>query len=93
MEANYIQASNNVIISNDGKYLTKVDSSNTLNRKLYEDEVEYGVSFGDVSIKLQKDSCYTDAMLMEFSKDTDDGAIFIDIVISDTIGTFISDWY
>ena len=53
MEANYIQVSNNVLISNDGKYLTKVDSSNTLNRKLYEDEVEYEVSFGDVSIKLQ----------------------------------------
>ena len=94
MEANYVQLSNDVLLSRDGRYLVRVDSAQSLNKKLYDDYTEYGVSFGNVLIKLKQDAHFTDAILMEFSRETEDGnCYFIDIVISDVLGMFISDWY
>ena len=94
MEANYVQLSKDVLLSRDGRYLVRVDSAQTLNKKLYDDDTEYGVSFGNVSIRSKHGSYCVDAILMEFSAENEDVDYdFIDLVISDELGIFISDWY
>ena len=96
MEAKYVQLSNDVLLSRDGRYLVRVDSAQALNKKLYDDDTEYGVSFGNVSIRTTEDSrrSCVDAILVEFSAENDDVDYdFIDLVISDELGMFISDWY
>ena len=94
MEANYVQLSKDVLLSRDGRYLVRVDSAQTLNKKLYDDDTEYGVSFGNVLIKPEQDSRCVNAILMEFSAENEDvDHDFIDLVISDELGMFISDWY
>ena len=94
MEREFKQVSGDVVVSNTNKYLTRVDSSNTLFRKLYDDELQYGVSFKDVEISLIEEGHFTNGILIIFSKDVDDMKdTFIELLISDVIGTFISDWY
>lgn len=94
MEREFKQVSGDVVVSNINKYLTRVDSSNTLFRKLYDDELQYGVSFKDVEISLIEEGHFTNGILIIFSKDVDDMKdTFIELLISDVIGNFISDWY
>ena len=94
MEREFKQVSGDVVVSNTNKYLTRVDSSNTLFRKLYDDELQYGVSFKDVEISLIEEGHFTNGILITFSKYVDDMKdTFIALLISDVIGTFISDWY
>ena len=94
MEREFKQVSGDVVVSNTNKYLTRVDSSNTLFHKLYDDELQYGVSFKDVEISLIEEGHFTNGILITFSKDVDDMKdTFIELLISDVIGTFISDWY
>ena len=94
MEREFKQVSGDVVVSNTNKYLTRVDSSNTLFRKLYDDELQYGVSFKDVEISLIEEGHFTNGILIIFSKDVDDMKdTFIELLISDVIGNFISDWY
>ena len=96
MEAKYVQLSNDVLLSRDGRYLVRVDSAQTLNKKLYDDDTEYGLSFGNVSIRTTEDSrrSCVNAILIEFSAESDETDYdFIDLVISDELGMFISGWY
>lgn len=94
MGREFKQVSGDVVVSNTNKYLTRVDSSNTLFRKLYDEESQYGVSFKDVEISLMDEGHFTNAILITFFKDVDDITdSFIELLISDVIGTFISDWY
>lgn len=94
MGREFKQVSGDVVVSNTNKYLTRVDSSNTLFRKLYDDEAQYGISFKDVEISLIEEGHFTNGILITFSKDVDDMKdSFIELLVSDVIGTFISDWY
>ena len=94
MGREFKQVSGDVVVSNTNKYLTRVASSNTLFRKLYDDEAQYGISFKDVEISLIEEGHFTNGILITFSKDVDDMKdSFIELLVSDVIGTFISDWY
>ena len=95
MEANFIQLSDDILLSSDGIYLTKVDSAKKLKPKILDEFEEYGISFGDVTISAEN-VCggISDAIRMEISVENEDGDYdFLDIVISDQLGTFISEWY
>ena len=95
MEANFIQLSEDVLLSSDGIYLTKVDSAKKLKSKIFDEYEEYGISFGDVTISTEN-VCggISDAIRMEISVENEDGDYdFLDIVVSDLLGTFVSEWY
>lgn len=95
MEANFIQVSEDVLLSSDGIYLTKVDSAKKLKSKILDEYEEYGISFGDVTISTEK-VCggISDAVRMEISVANNDGDYdFLDIIISDQLGTFVSERY
>ena len=95
MEANFIQLSDDILLSSDGIYLTKVDSAKKLSSKICDEYEEYGISFGDVTISAEN-VCggISDAVRMEISVEDEDGYYdFIDVVVSDLLGTFVSEWY
>ena len=95
MEANFIQLSDDILLSSDGIYLTKVDSAKKLSSKICDEYEEYGISFGDVTV--DAGNCggrISDAVRMEISVEDEDGYYdFIDIVVSDLLGTFVSEWF
>lgn len=95
MEANFIQLSDDILLSSGGIYLTKVDSAKKLKSKILDEYEEYGISFGDVTISA-KNVCggISDAIQMEISVEDEDGCYdFLDIVVSDSLGTFVSEWF
>lgn len=91
MEKQYKKLSNDVI-SCGKQMFAKVYSAETFNRKIYEDEVEYGTIFKDISIQLEG-IVVADAILTTLVRDNGDSASFIDIISCDLLGTFVSDWY
>ena len=95
MEANFIQLSEDVLLSSDGIYLTKVDSAKKLKSKILDEFEEYGISFGYVTISAENvGGGILDAIRMEISVEDEDGDYdFLDVVVSDLLGTFVSEWY
>lgn len=95
MEANFIQLSDDILLSSDGIYLTKVDSAKKLKSKILDECEEYGISFGDVTISAENvGGGILDAIRMEISVEDEDGDYdFLDVVVSDLLGTFVSEWY
>lgn len=94
----YLKLSNSVITSTDNKgtamYFTKVDSASTFQKLFYDEEASYGVSVTDIEVEMGNDSTYTDAILMTHIAETEDGSdMFLDVIISDLLGTFVSEWY
>lgn len=88
----------NDVISFNGMYLTRVDSAETLERKIYDEETEYGTIFQNVKINLKEKGSFTKGILITLIKDACDeeyspDVSHIDIVISGLLGMFISDWY
>ena len=92
MEGRYRQLSDDVIVSKEELYFARVCSAETLTRKLYEDEAEYGMWFKDIEITLKEEGHFTNAILTTLSKEEDGRMQYIKIINSDVLGMFISDW-
>lgn len=91
-EFNY-EKINSMVIRGESEYLTKVDSAETLRNIFTNEEMRYEVSVSDVKIQTA-DGAYTPAMLFTYCmEDEDSGTHFVDVVISQLLGTFVSDWY
>ena len=98
MRNKFLILSNRVITSTDNKgkamYFTKVDSAASLQKLFHEEEASYCVSVTDIEVEMVNGSTYTDAILMTHSAETEDGSdMFWDVIISDLLGTFVSEWY
>lgn len=98
MRNKFLVLSNRVITSTDNKgkamYFTKVDSAASLQKLFHEEEASYCVSVTDIEVEMVNGSIYTDAILMTHSAETEDGSdMFLDVIISDLLGTFVSEWY
>lgn len=98
MRNKFLILSNRVITSTDNKgkamYFTKVDSAASLQKLFHEEEALYCVSVTDIEVEMVNGSTYTDAILMTHSAETEDGSdMFLDVIISDLLGTFVSEWY
>lgn len=95
MKKEFIQLSNKVVKSVDGNlYLTKVASGADFLKTFFEEEAQYEISARDVGIELRKkEGTFTVAILLTFCKEEDESTSFVDVLISDLLGTFISDWY
>lgn len=98
MRNKFLTLSNRVITSTDNKgkamYFTKVDSAASLQKLFHEEEASYCVSVTDIEVEMVNGSTYTDAILMTHSAETEDGSdMFLDVIISDLLGTFVSEWY
>lgn len=97
MRNDFFKLSNKVIISTDNKaketYFTKVDSASTFQKLFYDEEILYGISATDIEVDID-DGLFTDAILMTYSvEENDDKDRFLDVIISDLLGTFVSEWY
>lgn len=101
MERKFKEVSDDVIfVEESNQYFARVVSAEALHRKLYNDEVEYGTVFHDITIDLREAGHFTDGILITLSRDDENDksekirdAFYIDIIQSDTLGMFISDWY
>lgn len=98
MRNKFLILSNRVITSTDNKgkamYFTKVDSAATFQKLFHDEEASYGVSVKDIEVEMVNGSTYSDAILMTHSAETEDGSdMFLDVIISDLLGTFVSEWY
>lgn len=98
MRNKFLILSNRVITSTDNKgkamYFTKVDSAASLQKLFHEEDASYCVSVTDIEVEMVNGSTYTDAILMTHSAETEDGSdMFLDVIISDLLGTFVSEWY
>lgn len=87
------QKVNSRVICSGDNYLAKVDSAETFSSIFVDEETTYGFSVRDAKIQTG-DSTYTPAMAFTYSMEGADGGMhFVDIVISELLGTFVSDWY
>lgn len=84
---------NSRVIRCESEYLAKVDSAETLRSIFSNEETIYEISVSDVEIQTATGT-YTPAMLFTYCmEDEDSGTHFVDVVISQLLGTFVSDWY
>lgn len=98
MRNKFLRLSNRVITSTDNKgkamYFTKVDSAATFQKLFHDEEASYCVSATDIEVDMGNGATFTDAILMTHSTETEDGSdMFLDVIISDLLGTFVSEWY
>ena len=98
MRNKFLKLSSNVIAStgNKGKtmYFSKVDSASTFQKLFHDEEASYGVSVTDIEVDMGNGATFTDAILMTHSAETEDGSdMFLDVIISDLLGKFVSEWY
>ena len=89
------QLSSKVIKSADGKqYFSKAEGAADFQKTFFGDEEQYEISAQGVEIELKnQEGAFTCAILLTFCKEDDKNASFVDVLISDMLGTFISDWY
>lgn len=98
MRNKFLKLSSNVIASTDNKgktmYFSKVDSASTFQKLFHDEEASYGVSVTDIEVDMGNGATFTDAILMTHSAETKDGSdMFLDVIISDLLGKFVSEWY
>lgn len=94
----YERLSNSVIKRMDKElYFTKVDSAESIKKMLYGEEQQYGIDVENIEIDISKtsDANYTTGILFGFclEPDGEGKCSCFDVIISDVIGTYISDWY
>ena len=84
---------NSRVIRGERDFLAKADSAETLQNIFLNEEMKYEVSVIDAKIQTGI-GVYTPAMTFTYCmEDVDGRAHFVDIVISQLLGTFVSDWY
>ena len=95
MKDRFEQLSNKVIKSAEGKqFFSKAEGVADFQKTFFGDEDQYGISAKDVEIELKShNGTFTDAILLTFCKEDGESTSFVDVLISDLLGTFISDWY
>lgn len=98
MRNKYLKLGNCVIMSTDNKgkamYFTKVDSAATFQKLFHDEEASYGVSVKDIEVDMGNGATFTDAILMTYIAEEENGSnMFLDVIISDLLGTFVSEWY
>lgn len=88
----YEQLSTNVI-RNGGSYLTRVVSAESIDSYLHDEETEYFVTSRNIEINLVKQEHFTPAILITYTHEDDKGnASYLEMIISNLLGTFISEW-
>lgn len=94
MKYEFMQLSKKVIKSADAeKYFAKADSAASFSRMFFDEEATYTVSCRNVQISTSKqNSTYTDGILFTFCDEQGGNCKYVDVLISDMLGTFISDW-
>ena len=98
MRNKYLKLSNRVITSTDNKgkamYFTKVDSAATFQKLFHDEEASYCVSVTDIEVDMGNGATFTDAILMTHSAEREEGSdMFLDFIISNFLGTIVSEWY
>lgn len=96
MGRNLTKLSNKVILSDGKMYFTKIDSSASFYSMLDDENATHLISAYDVEIETDREtSSYTKAVALDFCKENEETgkSQFIDVIICDLLGTFISDWY
>ena len=95
MKYKFEQLSNKVIKSADGKqFFSKAESAVDFQKTFFGDEEQYEISGQVAEIELKNHKgAFTDAIILTFCKEDDESTSFVDVLISDLLGTFISDWY
>lgn len=84
---------NSRVIRGESEYLAKADSAETLRSIFTNEETRYEVLVSDVKIQTATGT-YTPAMLFTYCmEDVDGGTHFVDVAVSQLLGTFVSDWY
>ena len=84
---------NSRVILCESEYLAKADSAETLRSIFSNEETRYEISVSDVEIQTATGT-YTPAILFTYCmEDEDSGTHFVDVVISQLLCTFVSDWY
>ena len=95
MKYKFEQLSNKVIKSADGKqFFSKAEGVADFQKTFFGDEERYEISAKGAVIELKNHKgTFTDAIILTFCKEDDESTLFVDVLISDMLGTFISDWY
>jgi len=87
------QVSGDVIKYDENLYMTKMYSSASIYKKIcMDDEKEFSISTTDIEIVLL-DGNLTNGILITFQDESEENNACIDVLISDVLGSFISDWY
>lgn len=90
MEKGFKKLSNKVIVSDIGMYYTKADGASSF-RNIISDELNVHILCAyDTEIETE-DLSLVKAIVVGFIKESDRKNI--EIIICDSLGTFISDWY
>lgn len=86
------QVGNDVIRFDESNYLTRITSSASILRKIIPDDKRYSLTTTDVEIQLLNGDV-TDGTLITICNEAEEEYYYLDILISDVIGSFVSDWY
>ena len=88
----YEQLSTNVIRNGDS-YLTRVVSAESINAYLHDEESEYFVTSRNIEVNLTKQRSFTPAILITYTHEDENGNVsYLEMIISNLLGTFISEW-
>ena len=86
------------VIKNDNLLFTRVSSAQCIERKLYEQDASYELDVENIDIQM-KDNKSTSGIRFTFGfekcneSENSSSMYYVDLLISDVLGTFISDWY
>lgn len=84
---------NSRVIRCEDEYLSKADSAETFQNIFANEETKYEISVSDIKIQTATGT-YTPAMLFTYCMEDEDSVThFVDVVVSQLLGTFVSDWY
>lgn len=83
----------------NNRYFSRVSSAKGVRRKFFDEETLYSISSCDIEIKIGN-GCIVDAILLSFCReniDEESGKVietsFLEMIISEMLGTFTSDWF
>lgn len=83
----------------NNRYFSRVPSARGLQRKFFNEETAYEVSVCDIEIKTGT-GVITDAILLTFCRENIDEesretieTSYLEMIISEMLGTFVSDWF
>lgn len=86
------------VIKNDNLLFTRVSSAQCIERKLYEKDASYELDVENIDIQM-KDNTFTSGIKFTFGYENRDESenspsmSYVDLLVSDVLGTFISDSY
>lgn len=87
------QVGNDVIRFDESNYLTRITSSASILRKIIPDEKRYSLTTTDVEIQLLNGNVIDGTLITTCNEAEEERYYYMDILISDVIGSFVSDWY